>query len=82
VLTLKTPLDYGVKVTVIKKTGEDWDSTVNLLDDTNSSVATFLKAVPGIWYTESNKYQSTGSVSTFDSNAGSFDSGNITFDRG
>jgi hypothetical protein len=81
VLTLKTPLDYGTNITVVKKQGASWDSSVNLLND-NNAVATFLKAVPGIWYQESNKYQSAENVSTFDSNAGSFDSNDITFDQG
>ncbi len=81
VLTLKTPLDYGTNITVIRKQGSVWDSTINLLEDDNA-VATFLKAVPGIWYQESNKYQSAESVSTFDSSAGSFDSNDITFDQG
>ena len=81
VLTLKTPLDYGTNITVVRKKGIAWDSGVNLLNDDNS-VATFLKAVPGIWYQESNKYQSAESVSTFDSSSGSFDSNDITFDQG
>ena len=81
VLTLKTPLDYGTNITVVKKQGTAWDSSVNLLNDDNA-VAVFLKAVPGVWYQESNKYQSAESVSTFDSSAGSFDSNDITFDQG
>ncbi len=81
VLTLRTPLDYGTNITVIRKKGVIWDSTINLLKDDNN-VATFLKAVPGIWYQESNKYQSAEAVSTFDSSAGSFDSNDITFDQG
>jgi hypothetical protein len=82
VINLTTPLVAGTQVTVVRRSGIAWDSTVNLLED-NNSVAEFLKATPGIWYVDNNKYENgqQGS-STFDSGAGTLDSINTTFDRG
>jgi hypothetical protein len=82
VINLATPLQVGTQVTVVRRSGISWDSAVNLLDD-NNSVASFLKATPGIWYVDNNKYENgpQGS-STFDSGAGTLDSINTTFDRG
>ena len=80
-ITLTTPLAYGTQITVVKRTGMSWDSNVNILNDDNK-VATFLKATPGVWYVSYYKYQNTQNVASFDSNVGSFDNDNITFDRG
>jgi hypothetical protein len=80
-VTLTTPLAYGTHITVVKRTGSVWDSTMNILNDDNK-VATFLKATPGVWYVSYYKYQNTQNVASFDSNIGSFDNDNITFDRG
>jgi hypothetical protein len=41
----------NTQVTVVKRTGVAWDSTVNIQNDT-SKIAEFLKASPGIWYTD------------------------------
>jgi len=82
VINLTTPLVAGTQITVVRRSGTAWDSKVNLLED-NNSVAEFLKATPGIWYVDNNKYENgqQGS-STFDSGAGTLDSINTTFDRG
>jgi hypothetical protein len=82
VINLTTPLVAGTQITVVRRSGTAWDSKVNLLED-NNSVAEFLKATPGIWYVDNNKYENgqQGS-STFDSSAGTLDSINTTFDRG
>ena len=82
VINLTTPLVSGTQVTVVRRSGTSWDSKVNLMDD-NNSVAQFLKATPGIWYVNNNKYENgqQGS-SSFDSDAGTLDSENTTFDRG
>ena len=80
-VTLTTPLAYGTHITVVKRTGSVWDSSMNILNDDNK-VATFLKATPGVWYVSYYKYQNTQNVASFDSNIGSFDNDNITFDRG
>ena len=50
-ITLTNPLNFGTRVTVVKQTGTAWDSTVSVLNDT-SSIANFIKAAPGIWYTD------------------------------
>jgi hypothetical protein len=41
----------GTQITVIKRNGTDWDSNTNIQYDTNR-IAEFLKATPGIWYSE------------------------------
>jgi hypothetical protein len=48
-LRLTTNLAIGMQLTVIKRQGIAWDSTVNILND-DSNIAKFLKAVPGTWY--------------------------------
>ena len=75
---LTTPVGFGTQVTVVKRTGNEWDSTVSILDDT-SKIAEFIKAVPGISYAEIKKYIE---VSSFDSTNGTWDSTGTTFDRG
>jgi len=81
-LRLTTNLKFGTRVTVVKKTGVDWDSIVNVIDSDNK-ISRFLKAAPGVWYATVGKYDSTvDSPSTFDSNAGTFDSTLIRFDQG
>jgi len=46
---LTTPVDIGVKVTVVKRMGTDWDSKLNIQYD-SGAITEFLKATPGIWY--------------------------------
>lgn len=53
-LTLTNLLSPGTQITVVKRTGTAWDSTVNILNDT-SKIAEFLKAKPGIWYADFKK---------------------------
>jgi len=50
-LRLTHLLSTGTQITVVKRTGIAWDSTVNIQSD-NSKIAEFLKASPGIWYTD------------------------------
>ena len=80
---LTTPVNFGTHVTVVKRTGTDWDGKVtsNILYD-DSKIARFLKASPGIWYSGNTKYGTTSIVSTFDNTTGTFDSTSITFDQG
>jgi hypothetical protein len=81
-LRLTNNLKFGTRVTVVKKTGVDWDSTVNVIDSDNK-ISRFLKAAPGVWYVTVGKYDSTvESPSTFDSGTGTFDSTSIRFDQG
>jgi len=80
-LRLTHQLTFGTRVTVVKRTGIAWDSTTNILDD-DSKIARFLKAVPGVWYTNIGKYENKAGIpSSFDSSTGTFDSASITFDQ-
>jgi hypothetical protein len=75
---LTTPVGIGVKVTVVKRMGTDWDSTLNIQYD-SGAITEFLKATPGIWYDNNNISKTyTG---TFDNRAtGFFDSTDNTFE--
>jgi hypothetical protein len=53
-LILTNTLAIGTKITVVQTTGTAWDSTTNILDD-DSKIAQFIKAQPGIWYSEYKK---------------------------
>ncbi len=79
-IRLTTPLKFGTKVTVIKRQGFEWDSTVNIQQET-TKIAKFLTATPGIWYAEFKNTENT-EYGTFDGDQTSFDNANITFDRG
>ena len=77
-IRLTTPVDVGVKVTVVKRIGTDWDSTLNIQYD-SGPITEFLKATPGIWYNNNNI--STTFTGTFDNKATEFfDSINNTFE--
>ena len=80
-LRLTHQLSFGTRVTVVKRTGTAWDSTTNILED-DSKIARFLKAVPGVWYSNIGKYENKAGIpSSFDSDNGTFDSESITFDQ-
>jgi hypothetical protein len=49
-IVLTNALTFGTMVTVVKRTGVVWDSTINIQHDT-SKIARFLKVTPGVWYT-------------------------------
>ena len=57
-LTLTNPVTQGTKITVVHVTGEEWDGNknnpVNILDS-DSAIASFIKATPGIWYSGFDK---------------------------
>jgi hypothetical protein len=81
-LTLTNNLKLGTRVTVVKRTGTDWDSVTSILDEDNK-ISRFLKAAPVVWYATIGKYDSTlGDPNTFDRDDGTFDSTSITFDQG
>jgi len=92
-ITLTNQIDFGTQITVIKRTGTQWDGnkngtkvdpvnapSVGVLNDT-STVGQFLRAVPGIWYSE-YKQISTTPTGTFDSAGDTMDSSGQTFDQG
>ena len=80
-ITLTNPLSFGTRVTVVKQTGTAWDSVTNILND-SGAIANFIKAAPGVWYTDYKQISNTKGASTFDSTSNTFDSGNSTFDQG
>jgi hypothetical protein len=56
-LVLTNPVTQGTKITVVHQTGKEWDGNknnpVNILDS-DSAIASFIKATPGIWYSGFN----------------------------
>lgn len=80
-VTLTAPVEFGTQVTVVKRSGRDWDgkTTASVLDDTTSKISRFIKAEPGIWYIGSEKLNASVS---FDSTTATFDSTGTTFDQG
>ena len=76
-IRLTTPVAVGTRVTVVRRTGKIWDSTVNIQEDT-SPYAVFIKAVPGAWYTGYNQHQ----ILSIDSASITDDNTNITIDQG
>ena len=82
-IRLTNLLNSGTQVTVVKRTGIAWDNVVNIQNDT-SKISEFLKASPGIWYSDFKQISTVTTattVTTFDSNT-SFDNTTITFDQG
>ena len=78
-ITLTNLLTAGTTITVVKRTGMAWDSSLNIqYDDTN--IARFLKDQPGTWYTDARQYGTSTPV-TFDSTIYTFDSTAYTFDK-
>jgi len=81
-ITFATAPAFGTQVNIVQRTGIDWDGkkTSNLILDTGA-VASFVKAVPGVWYTG---YKQISNISnpTFDTSNATVDAGNITFDQG
>ena len=77
-LRLTHKLAFGTRVTVVKRVGQRWDDTVNI-QNSDSKIARFLKATPGIWYSE---IKQDTVVNTWDSLARTFDNTNSSFDQG
>ena len=80
-IRLTNLLAAGTKVTVVKRTGKRWDSTLNIQYDT-TKIAEFLKETPGIWYTGITKYESNTGTVTLDNYNVTFDNAQYTFDQG
>jgi len=80
---LTTPQKIGNTITVVKRTGKAWDSSISILAD-DSNIAKFLKAAPGVWYKDFKQVSTLVSTgpSLFDSDGTTLDNGNITFDQG
>ena len=54
-IRLTNKLSIGTRVTVIKRNGKTWDSTVSIQND-ESKIGNFIRSVPGIWYVDYIKY--------------------------
>ena len=48
-LRLTNPIPVGTQVTIVRRKGVSWDSSLNIQYDDNA-IANFLRAEPGIWY--------------------------------
>jgi hypothetical protein len=79
-LELANELLIGTHVTVVKRVGSAWDRSINIRND-NSKIANFIKATPGIWYTNISVSNST-TQRTFDSTGITFDNNTVKFNRG
>jgi hypothetical protein len=78
-IRLTTAPIVGQQIIVVKTTLVNWDSGLNTTD----TITSFLKATPGIWYTESKPAApGPSSITRFDNTLGTLDKNNITFDRG
>jgi hypothetical protein len=73
-LRLTNLIPAGTQITVIRRTGTSWDSSLNIQYDDNA-IATFLKATPGIWYHDRIAVKTTNTAFT-----GSFDNSSAGFD--
>ena len=84
-LILRNKLSPGTVVTVTRKLGQSWTETGVSLQDSQTKIAKFITAVPGVWLA-SNKTTSTQTAATatttFDNVAKSFDNDDTTFDQG
>ena len=90
-IILTNSLTAGTVVTIIKKTGTTWANDTGDIASSNTPLAKFIKAKPGIGYqglpkisTVSPSVPGTGATGsgTFDNSSSSFDNNNITFDQG
>jgi hypothetical protein len=81
-ITFATAPAFGTQISVIQTTGTDWDgkNSSSILTD-NGAIATFVKAVPGVWYTG---YKQISNIvnPTFDTSNSTIDTSNVTFDQG
>ena len=81
-LVLTNKLEFGTRVTVVKRTLTPWDSTTSILKD-DSKIARFLKAAPAVWYANIGKYENTAGIpNTFDGESGTYDSSIGKWDQG
>jgi hypothetical protein len=85
-LILTNKLTTGTVVTIIRKFGQSWTLNNESLQTSQTKIAKFITAVPGVW-TTSNRVTSTQAglttaTTTFDNVTKSFDNDDTTFDQG
>jgi len=78
---LTNDLTIGTKVIVTKKVGRVWNDANTSLIDSNNKIINFIRASEGVLLTVKNPRLGPDGVG-FDETATSFDSNNLTFDRG
>jgi hypothetical protein len=79
-LRLTNLIPDGTIVTVVRRTGTSWDSSLNIQYD-DSAVANFLKATPGIWYHDKivRTTNNAGFTGSFDNSSTGFDDSTDTW---
>ena len=78
-LRLTNLVPLGTKITVVRRKGVSWDSSLNIQYDTND-IANFLKATPAIWYNDKVALTtSTAFRGTFDNSSTGFDDSTDTW---
>ena len=85
-LVLLNKLTPGTIVTVVRKTGKTWTENNEDLQVSQSKIAKFITAVPGVWVT-GNQTTATntaisGTTTLFDNITKTFDGDTTTFDQG
>jgi hypothetical protein len=84
-LILNNKLSAGTVVTITRKLGNSWTETGVSLQNSQTKIAKFITAVPGVWLA-SNRTTSTQTTVTattsFDNVTKSFDNDDTTFDQG
>ena len=85
-LVLSNKLTAGTVVTIYRRSGKTWTEAGVSLQDSQTKIAKFITAVPGIWISGNQITATTTVVTTstasFDNVKGTFDSDTITFDQG
>ena len=78
-LRLTNLIPAGTQVTIVRRKGTRWDSSLNIQYDDNA-IANFLKATPGIWYHDKVALTtSTTFTGTFDNSSTGFDDSTDTW---
>ena len=78
-LRLTNLVPAGTQITIVRRKGTSWDSSLNIQYDTND-IANFLKATPAIWYTDKIvPSSSTVFKGTFDNSSVGFDDSSDTW---
>jgi len=85
-LVLNNKLSPGTAVTIIRKVGQSWTENGDSLQNSQTKIAKFITAVPGVWITSnritSTQAGTTTATVTLDSVNGTFDNDTTTFDQG
>ena len=78
---LTNDLTIGTKVIVTKKVGRVWNDSNTSLMNSNNKIINFIRASEGVLLTVKNPRLGPDGIG-FDETITSFDSNNLTFDKG